>query len=408
MRTLITLSFALVIAIGVAEARPEAAQHDMSYGAHDNSIMQFGRLNNDDFPENLPEGHVCMDKVVQVEETIYDEEMRCNHVTTQSCHQKYETVFKPAQYQKCRDTFKKSCFYEYKKVPQQHNVEICNDNLKRDCENKDGPEVCSIEYVTVCETETSEPAVLDDVPNCEIEQTEVCNVNAGGVQVCRTVPQQKCSISQQENRKLSRSTDCKSVPREVCGPEACPIVKGDRICRNEVKTVVQEVPEESCQMAPRKDCSMETQIIPSLEAVEECVDVPKEICSMVQVNPRVERNPVVKKWCGPAELVGSGGEEVDENGIVIGTLENPIPLNPSINRAQQQQRVQQTKTKKNRNRPGPNKIDAAKLANLKKDFPGLAEAIGGLFFEGKARVGGGVNKKTMGSVPRGKSRMTRF
>ena len=78
--------------------------------------------------------------------------------------------------------------------------------------------------------------------------------------------------------------------------------------RNEVKTVVQEVPEESCQMAPRKDCSMETQIIPSLEAVEECVDVPKEICSMVQVNPRVERNPVVKKWCGPAELVGSGGK----------------------------------------------------------------------------------------------------
>ena len=73
-----------------------------------------------------------------------------------------------------------------------------------------------------------------------------------------------------------------------------------------MKTVVQEVPEESCQMAPRKDCSMETQIIPSLEAVEECVDVPKEICSMVQVNPRTIRTPTVKKWCGPEELVGSG------------------------------------------------------------------------------------------------------
>ena len=73
---------------------------------------------------------------------------RCNHVTTQSCHQKYETVFKPAQYQKCRDTFKKSCFYEYKKVPQQHNVEICNDNLKRDCDSEEGETVCSIEYVT--------------------------------------------------------------------------------------------------------------------------------------------------------------------------------------------------------------------------------------------------------------------
>ena len=62
----------------MAEARPEAAQHDISYGAHGNSIMQFGRLNNDGLPaeEDLPEGHVCMNKVVEVEETVYDEEMR--------------------------------------------------------------------------------------------------------------------------------------------------------------------------------------------------------------------------------------------------------------------------------------------------------------------------------------------
>ena len=41
-------------------------------------MLQFGRLANDGFPDSdqLPEGHVCMDKVVQVEETIYDEEMR--------------------------------------------------------------------------------------------------------------------------------------------------------------------------------------------------------------------------------------------------------------------------------------------------------------------------------------------
>ena len=38
--------------------------------------MQFGRLANDGYPENLPEGHICMNKVIEVEETIYDEEMR--------------------------------------------------------------------------------------------------------------------------------------------------------------------------------------------------------------------------------------------------------------------------------------------------------------------------------------------
>ena len=52
--------------------------------------------------------------------------------------------------------------------------------------------------IAVCETKTSSPEVLDDLPNCEIEQTEVCKVNAKtGKTACRTVPQQKCSITQQ-------------------------------------------------------------------------------------------------------------------------------------------------------------------------------------------------------------------
>ena len=52
----------------------------------------------------------------------------------------------------------------------------------------------------------------------------------------------------------------------------------------------------------------------------------------------------------------------------------------------QYQSVQQIQTKRNRHQHGHNKIDAAKLANLKKDFPDLAEALGGLFFQGEARV----------------------
>ena len=68
---------ALLIALHHAEGRPEAAQSGgLNYGLSDNSILQFGRLANDGFPKPPPEGHVCMDKVVEVEETIYDEEMR--------------------------------------------------------------------------------------------------------------------------------------------------------------------------------------------------------------------------------------------------------------------------------------------------------------------------------------------
>jgi hypothetical protein len=58
-------------------------------------------------------------------------------------------------------------------------------------------------------------------------------------------------------------------------------------------------------MTPRMDCIMETQVIPSLVPKKECVDVPKEICYIVRVNPRVVSNLVVKKACGPAHLFGS-------------------------------------------------------------------------------------------------------
>ena len=40
---------------------------------------------------NGNENVVCMLKVMLVEETIYDEEQRCNHVYTQECHDTYIT-----------------------------------------------------------------------------------------------------------------------------------------------------------------------------------------------------------------------------------------------------------------------------------------------------------------------------
>ena len=58
-------------------------------------------------------------------------------------------------------------------------------------------------------------------------------------------------------------------------------------------------------------------------------------------------------------------------------------------------------------------MDPAVLATLKRDFPGLAEAIGGLYFQGKSRVGNGrraadrIDTMKMAKA-RGKSRMTRF
>ena len=40
-----------------------------------------------------------------------------------------------------------------------------------------------------------------------------------------------------------------------------------------------------------------TKLVPKLTPVEECVDVPKEVCQKSKGNPRKVLKPVTKKWC---------------------------------------------------------------------------------------------------------------
>ena len=56
-------------------------------------------------------------------------------------------------------------------------------------------------------------------------------------------------------------------------------------------------------MTPEKSCRKEQVQVPKLVAREECIEVPKEVCSMARVNPRKQRTPTKKTWCGPKELV---------------------------------------------------------------------------------------------------------
>ena len=51
---------------------------------------------NNDNDDDLPEGFVCLDKVVMTEELEYDTEMLCHHAVTENCYQTYQTVFMSA------------------------------------------------------------------------------------------------------------------------------------------------------------------------------------------------------------------------------------------------------------------------------------------------------------------------
>merc|ERR1739840_66645 len=54
---------------------------------------------------------------------------------------------------------------------------------------------------------------------------------------------------------------------------------------------------EQCTLEPQRTCKHVTKLVPKLEPTEECVDVPKEVCTRSRTNPRKVQKPVITKWC---------------------------------------------------------------------------------------------------------------
>lgn len=97
-------------------------------------------------------GERCIDKVVMVEETEYDDVITCQHSYSQKCHTTYTTDFEPQQEEVCDENFIKECFIEYKKEASDEKVEFCHTPLV--CEGE-GPTECKTVYESQCETRYS-------------------------------------------------------------------------------------------------------------------------------------------------------------------------------------------------------------------------------------------------------------
>merc|ERR1712193_378952 len=100
--------------------------------------------------------------------------------------------------------------------------------------------------------------------------------------------------------RLSRNTPPSQgtkEPRELCAPAGCGFKQGDEECYDKTQTVVQDAPKEECNLEPQRTCKHVTKLVPKLTPTEECVDVPKEVCTRSRTNPRKVKKPVVKKWC---------------------------------------------------------------------------------------------------------------
>jgi len=120
----------------------------------------------------------CINKVMQVEETVYENKIKCQHTFTEKCHDTFITDYIPTQERKCETSFQKNCHITYKPMMFEETVELCNEPLKKVCNNETegkGEEICKTHYETNCETRFKEHEVEQDEPVCKMVTERKCN-----------------------------------------------------------------------------------------------------------------------------------------------------------------------------------------------------------------------------------------
>ena len=89
-----------------------------------------GDIDNDvsvDIGDVAAAGTRCVEKVMMIEETVYDDSIECHHSYDKRCHTTYSTDYVPQQVEDCDENFVKECYIEYKPVAFNETVEICNE-----------------------------------------------------------------------------------------------------------------------------------------------------------------------------------------------------------------------------------------------------------------------------------------
>uniref|UniRef100_A0A0K2UHS3 Uncharacterized protein n=1 Tax=Lepeophtheirus salmonis TaxID=72036 RepID=A0A0K2UHS3_LEPSM len=277
-------------------------------------------INPDKIPgTRRPDGTYCLKKVVEIEETEFDRGMDCHHTFQRKCHLTYITDYSSSSEEKCDTDFKKNCHITFKPVPHNEKIKICHTPLIRQCNDQtQGPEVCTTEYENYCETKYKVYELDQDEPKCQmVEEVRCLNVTVELFQIdssktsppfalrekCEKWPVQKCELNKKTVTKVHPETSCKKIPKEICAPSNCKTLPGEEICKEETRTLVQNVPEEDCDLEPQENCRMESSLVPRLVPKNNCIKVPKEVCVNTKKNPKKVKKPIIKEWCfNPNEL----------------------------------------------------------------------------------------------------------
>ncbi|CAB4059704.1 unnamed protein product [Lepeophtheirus salmonis] len=188
---------------------------------------------------NLPgidgeNGQKCIKKVVNVEETVYDRGMDCQHRITEKCHLTYVTDYSSAS---------------EKKIPHEEKVKICHTPIEQECGDEvEGPEVCTTEYENHCETIFKTYELEQEEPECKMVEELRCknatvelvhipnddktttgpNKPYAVTQDCENWPVQKCELVKKNVTKVHPQSECQKIPQKICHPDNCKTKPGKK------------------------------------------------------------------------------------------------------------------------------------------------------------------------------------
>merc|ERR1712241_568108 len=172
----------------------------------------------------------CIQKVMQVEETVYDRAIKCHHSYQEKCHMTYITDYRSTTQEKCETTFKKNCHITFKPMPFNESVNICHTPIVRKCgDDPVGPDICSTHYETNCETKYKSYEVEQDEPVCRMELMKKCK------DVTIELPTADPSTSRNREKRQFEGLDASSSESDETATEAS---GGDNTIKNDDQNIL--------------------------------------------------------------------------------------------------------------------------------------------------------------------------
>ena len=94
-------------------------------------------------------GKKCVQKVMMVEEVIWDDVVTCDHSYDKRCHTTYKTSFDSVQEEECEENFRKTCFITMVDTAMNVTTNVCKKPMVKDCDIEGEP-ICRTEYQSEC------------------------------------------------------------------------------------------------------------------------------------------------------------------------------------------------------------------------------------------------------------------